>query len=274
MAKFTQTKARKKAIENFSKEWEKAKSKIQYRKKTLDYDFSHKLPIQNKKQIHDLPTREINKLANEIHQNFNVKYADAFKTMDFPNVTVRTSIVKRIRKAEKDAQELKDQANKELQNVPIMLFQDGQIVPSGMTAADQQQYMMKPDENIYGRMNKYNFEKASSLENIEKALKQRERNAQPDYIEWRRTIMKDNFINSLIDIFNDEADDTVNLLQKLDPKDFYILSKMFPELVNFAYFNSDQQDPSEDLYDRLNDLKTVVDDYLNGDFELYAKEIF
>lgn len=272
MTKFTNTKARQKAIENFSKEWKKAKQKIAYRKKTLDYDFSHKLPIQNKKEINNLSTNEIKKLTKSIHKDFNTKYPQAFKTMEFDNVTVRTSIVKQMRQAERKAKELRQQAQEEIENLPVMLITEDGITPSDITVGQQQGYMAKPDFSIYGRTNEYDFTKATSLENIQKALESRQKKADPDYINWRRSIMKDNFINSIIDIFNDEADETVNLLLKLESRDFYILSKMFPDLINFAFFDSDQERPSDDMYDRLEDLKSVVDDYLNGDFDLYGKE--
>ena len=63
--KFRNTKARKREIENFSKIWKQTQNKIYYRRKAYGVDFKPSLPIQSKREINDLSTKEIQKLNPE-----------------------------------------------------------------------------------------------------------------------------------------------------------------------------------------------------------------
>ena len=71
--KFRNTKARKREIENFSKLWKQTQNKVYYRRKRYGVDFKPSLPIQSKREINNLSTKEIQKLNRQLKKINNQK---------------------------------------------------------------------------------------------------------------------------------------------------------------------------------------------------------
>ena len=82
--------------------------------------------------------------------------------------------------------------------------------------------------------------------------------------------MKENYINSFIDLFNDDADEVVEKLKKISAEDFYDLYWQF-EAIDFSYVPSKQEKPSQELYEEMQLVSQILDDYLEGKISTRGK---
>lgn len=72
--------------------------------------------------------------------------------------------------------------------------------------------------------------------------------------------MRDNFIRSLEERFNSNADDVIEKLRLMNPNEFYSLYERFDE-IDFMYVPSDEEASSFDDYEVLDDLREILENY-------------
>ena len=263
--KFRNTKARKREIENFSKIWKQTQNKVYYRRKRYGVDFKPSLPIQSKREINHLSTKEIQKINRQL-KKINNRKADFFKTVTYERGTFSQSKVAKINSLDEKLYAKQTQ---------IDIQDDKRYIIIGRDTVSQdtvlsQRLMKKKNLNYVTAIKPYDFNQATSEKALDSAIQVRENRLDPEWHRERREIMKENYINSFIDLFNDEADEVVEKLKKISAEDFYDLYWQF-EAIDFSYVPSKQEKPSQELYEEMQLVSQILDDYLEGKINTRGK---
>ena len=263
--KFRNTKARKRETKEFEKLWNKTLSRVYYRRGKYDTDFKPLLPIQSKNEIKNLSTKEI-QATNKKLQKIVQKNSTFWKTTSFERVNVPTLKVNEMRKLEKELDEIQKEIDKKNAKKDFIIGKD---IDSNLTVLEKK-LMTKPNPTLTGNVKPYDFNKAKSLKDIDSALQVRRNRLDPEWIKEKQTIMQTNFMNSLILLFNDEADDVVEMLKQVPPDDFYDLYEQF-ESLDFSYTPSNKNFPDESESDNLGTVREILYSYLDGDIDTSVK---
>ena len=256
--KFRNTKARKREIENFSKIWKQTQNKVYYRRKTYGIDFKSSLPIKSKREINNLSTKEIQKINRQL-KKINEPKADFFKTVKYERGTFSQSKVAQINSL--DEKLLSNQTQIDMQDNERYIIIGRDTVSQDTVLS--QRLMRKKNLNYITAIQPYDFNQATSEKALDSAIQVRENRLDPEWHRERREIMKENYINSFIDLFNDEADEVVEKLKKISAEDFYDLYWQF-EAIDFAYVPSDKQKPTDEFYAQMELVNQILDDFLEG----------
>lgn len=264
--KFRNTKARKREIENFSKLWKSTQNKIYYRRKTQGVDFKPYLPIQSKREINNLSTKEIQKINNQLTK-INKPKSDFFETKQFAKGKFPTALVDRITELEEKMMVRQKEIDKRDESRPIIQDVDKETNDTVLS----QRLMGKPNITLVGILKPYDFDQASSVKSLESAIKVRENRLDPQWYEERKQIMKENYINSMIDLFGVEANDVVEILEEMQASDFYDLYEQYVS-IDFLYVPSGKTEASTDEINALNTLREILSDFLVGKVDTRGKK--
>ena len=263
--KFRNTKARKREIENFSKIWKQTQNKVYYRRKTYGIDFKSSLPIQSKREINDLSTKEIQKINRQL-KKINEPKADFFKTVTYKRGTFSQSKVDQINSLDEKLLSKQSQIDTRDDERYIIIGRDTVSQDTVLS----QRLMKKKNLNYITAIKPYDFNQATSEKALDSAIQVRENRLDPEWHRERREIMKENYINSFIDLFNDDADEVVEKLKQISADDFYDLYWQF-EAIDFSYVPSKQDKPSEEFYEEMQLVSQILDDYLEGKINTRGK---
>lgn len=263
--KFRNTKARRREIRQFSKEWQRALNKVYYQKRTYGVDFKPMLPVNSKRDIYDLPTKEIKKLNKELSK-INQPKSDFFSKTTFARGTFATSKVNRIRSLDEELKSIQQEIDKHDNTIPVII---GRNQASEDTVLSRR-LMGKKNLNYTTALKPYDFDKPRDERSLDSAIRVRENRLNPEWHRERREIMKENYINSFIDLFNDEADEVVEKLKKIPAEDFYDLYQQF-EAIDFNYVPSGQDKASEEQYHEMQLVSQILDDFLDGKVKTNGK---
>lgn len=263
--KFRNTKARRREIRQFTKEWQRALNKVYYQKRTYGVDFKPMLPVNSKRDIYDLPTKEIKKLNKELSK-INQPKSDFFSKTTFARGTFATSKVERIRSLDAELESKQQEIDKYDNTIPVII---GRNQVSEDTVLSRR-LMGKKNLNYTTALKPYDFDKPRDERSLDSAIRVRENRLNPEWHRERREIMKENYINSFIDLFNDEADEVVEKLKKIPAEDFYDLYQQF-EAIDFNYVPSGQDKASEEQYHEMQLVSQILDDFLDGKVKTNGK---
>lgn len=263
--KFRNTKARRREIRQFSKEWQRALNKVYYQKRTYGVDFKPMLPVNSKRDIYDLPTKEIKKLNKELSK-LNEPKSEFFSKTTFARGTFATSKVNRIRSLDEELKSIQQEIDKHDNTIPVII---GRNQASEDTVLSRR-LMGKKNLNYTTALKPYDFDKPRDERSLDSAIRVRENRLNPEWHRERREIMKENYINSFIDLFNDEADEVVEKLKKIPAEDFYDLYQQF-EAIDFNYVPSGQDKASEEQYHEMQLVSQILDDFLDGKVKTNGK---
>lgn len=263
--KFRNTKARRREIRQFTKEWQRALNKVYYQKRTYGVDFKPMLPVNSKIDIYDLPTKEIKKLNKELTK-INEPKSEFFSKTTFARGTFATSKVDRIRTLDAELESKQQEIDKHDNTIPVII---GRNQVSEDTVLSRR-LMGKKNLNYTTALKPYDFDKPKDERSLDSAIRVRENRLNPEWHRERREIMKENYINSFIDLFNDEADEVVEKLKKIPAEDFYDLYQQF-EAIDFNYVPSGQDKASEEQYHEMQLVSQILDDFLDGKVKTNGK---
>ena len=263
--KFRNTKARRREIRQFTKEGQRALNKVYYQKRTYGVDFKPMLPVNSKRDIYDLPTKEIKKLNKELSK-LNEPKSEFFSKTTFARGTFATSKVNRIRSLDEELESTQQEIDKHDNTIPVII---GRNQVSEDTVLSRR-LMGKKNLNYTTALKPYDFDKPSDERSLDSAIRVRENRLNPEWHRERREIMKENYINSFIDLFNDEADEVVEKLKKIPAEDFYDLYQQF-EAIDFNYVPSGQDKASEEQYHEMQLVSQILDDFLDGKVKTNGK---
>ena len=263
--KFRNTKARRREIRQFTKEWQRALNKVYYQKRTYGVDFKPMLPVNSKRDIYDLPTKEIKKLNKELSK-LNEPKSEFFSKTTFARGTFATSKVNRIRSLDEELESTQQEIDKHDNTIPVII---GRNQVSEDTVLSRR-LMGKKNLNYTTALKPYDFDKPRDERSLDSAIRVRENRLNPEWHRERREIMKENYINSFIDLFNDEADEVVEKLKKIPAEDFYDLYQQF-EAIDFNYVPSGQDKASEEQYHEMQLVSQILDDFLDGKVKTNGK---
>ena len=263
--KFRNTKARRREIRQFTKEWQRSLNKVYYQKRTYGVDFKPMLPVNSKRDIYDLPTKEIKKLNKELSK-INQPKSDFFSKTTFARGTFATSKVERIRSLDAELESKQQEIDKYDNTIPVII---GRNQVSEDTVLSRR-LMGKKNLNYTTALKPYDFDKPRDERSLDSAIRVRENRLNPEWHRERREIMKENYINSFIDLFNDEADEVVEKLKKIPAEDFYDLYQQF-EAIDFNYVPSGQDKASEEQYHEMQLVSQILDDFLDGKVKTNGK---
>lgn len=247
------TSARQKAITDLRSQWKRAKSKI-YRAKqkgvSLNFDYSN----TNLNQLKKLPTNKIKSITRNLSEynkptnsqtkivkvNDNLYLTKAMMN-ELSCVETQLSIARR---REEDRQRATG------------VFSSGQKI----TTVYEQNRMRRPNTAFSRFLPKYNIKNARKVEDVEQAIKVRQARLDPRWYDKKMNQMRDNFIHSLEERFNSNADDVIEKLKLMNPNEFYSLYERFDE-IDFMYVPSDEEASSFDDYEVLDDLREILENY-------------
>ena len=263
--KFRNTKARRREIRQFTKEWQRALNKVYYQKRTYGVDFKPMLPVNSKRDIYDLSTKEIQKLNKKLSK-INERKSDFFSKTTFARGTFATSKVERIRSLDAELESKQQEIDKYDNTIPVII---GRNQVSEDTVLSRR-LMGKKNLNYTTALKPYDFDKPRDERSLDSAIRVRENRLNPEWHRERREIMKENYINSFIDLFNDEADEVVEKLKKIPAEDFYDLYQQF-EAIDFNYVPSGQDKASEEQYHEMQLVSQILDDFLDGKVKTNGK---
>lgn len=263
--KFRNTKARRREIRQFTKEWQRALNKVYYQKRTYGVDFKPMLPVNSKRDIYNLPTKEIKKLNKELSK-LNERKSEFFSKTTFARGTFATSKVNRIRSLDEELKSIQQEIDKHDNTIPVII---GRNQASEDTVLSRR-LMGKKNLNYTTALKPYDFDKPRDERSLDSAIRVRENRLNPEWHRERREIMKENYINSFIDLFNDEADEVVEKLKKIPAEDFYDLYQQF-EAIDFNYVPSGQDKASEEQYHEMQLVSQILDDFLDGKVKTNGK---
>lgn len=266
MAKrYRNTKARRREIKNFEKLWRTTQNKVYYRRKTQNFDFKPFLPIQSKRDLKNLSTKEIQKINKQL-SNINSKNSKFFQKKSYKNGTFPIILEEQIRNLESEIFKRQQEIDKRDSERPIII---GRNEVSNDTVLSQR-LMGKPNLTLSSNIKPYDFDKPSDIKSLQSALEVRQNRLDPQWHLERQEIMKENYINSLIDLYNDEADTAIDKLRNIPADDFYDLYQQF-EVIDFVYVPSGGQKAGDDEYESLRLLEEILDDYNEGKIDNRAK---
>ena len=263
--KFRNTKARKREIENFSKIWKQTQNKVYYRRKTYGIDFKSSLPIQTKREIKNLSTKEIQKINRQL-KKINEPKSDFFETVTYERGTFQRRKVDYINKLDEKLQKEQSKIDSRDDERYIIIGRDTVSQDTVLS----QRLMKKKNLNYITAIKPYDFNQATSEKALDSAIQVRQNRLDPEWHRERREIMKENYINSFIDLFNDDADEVVEKLKKIPAEDFYDLYWQF-EAIDFSYVPSKQEKPSKEMYEEMQLVTQILDDYLDGKISTRGK---
>lgn len=256
--KFRNTKARRREIAEFSTLWKKTKNRVYYRKRTKGIDYSNYLPIKTKRELSNLSTKDIKRINNQLGKIVSSD-SNFFTQQSIINENIPQSAIKRVEYLDKQLGKINDKTNERDADRPIVI---GRNRVSNDTVLSQR-LMGKPNLALTVPIKPYVVTEETSLQAIESAIRVRENRLNPEWHEERKDIMKMNYMNSLIDLYNDEADEVIEKLKDLPSSDFYDLYQQF-EAIDFVYVPSGDNQPTEDEYESLSLLSQILDDFSNG----------
>lgn len=263
--KFRNTKARKREIEAFSQLWKSTQSKVYYRRSKYKTDFKSSLPVQSKRDIYNMSTKEIQRVNKQL-QKINQPKSNFWQSKSFDHLNVPLSKVNEMNELQARLQQTQDEIDQRNADRPIIIGTD-QVSEDTVLS---RKLMGKPNPTLTGNIKPYDFNKAKNMKDVESALQVRRNRLDPEWIKERQQIMQTNFINSLILLFNDEADDVVEMLKQVDPSDFYDMYEQF-DMIDFAYVPSAKDTPNTMEMDALGVLHDVLQSYLDGDIDTNGK---
>lgn len=263
--KFRNTKARKRETKEFEKLWKKTLNRVYYRRGKYETDFKPLLPIQSKTEIKNLSTKQIQD-TNKKLKKITEKDSKFWQTTSFERVNVPTQKVNEMRKLEKELENIQREIDSKNSNKDFIIGKD---IQSDLSVLEKK-LMTKPNPTLTGNVKPYDFNKAKSLKDIDSALQVRRNRLDPEWIKEKQTIMQTNFINSLILLFNDEADDVVEMLKQVPADDFYDMYEQF-ESLDFSYIPSNKNTPDESESENLGVVRDILQSYLDGDVDTSVK---
>lgn len=282
--KFRNTKARQREMKRFDDEWTKVKNKIYYRKSRYNLDFSEGLPIETKRELKNLSTKEIQRINNQLKNINTGKNKSFFTTQKFKKISIPMSMVKEMRKLETNLLRNEEELNKRRAEKNIIIERDMVTRDTVLT----RHLMKRPDRSLYANIKPYDFDRASSMKDVESALNVRRKRLDPEWIAERQQTMLDNFKNSIIVHFNDLQEATeltdlmesiqqdtlsgkvVGLLEKLDASDFYELYEQF-ESLDFSRVPSSKEQITDDERENLQYIYDILQDFLEGNVDTRSK---
>lgn len=263
--KYRNTKARQREIAKFSQEWKRAKNKVYYRKKTKGIDYSSSLPVNSKRDLQYLSTREIQSVNKKL-EKVNKPDSSFWDLTEINGKQIPKSRLTKLRDVERKLFRTQEKINQVNDTRKIIV---GDKFETDLSVYSKHM-MTKSRLSIMGNIKPYDItDRRVTPESIERAIETREKRLDPDWVDWRKGIMQDNFIQSLLNVFNDEADDVVSKLRQLDPDDFYDLYEQF-DTLDFAIFDSNQE-ISDDKLGELETLDYILNSFLNGDIDTSGK---
>lgn len=247
----TMTPARIKATNDLRSQWQKAKGKI-YRAKqkgvSLDFDYSN----TNLNQIKKLPTNKLKAITKDLQQ-FNKPGNKQTTIVKVNNDLYLTkAMVNRLERAETQLS-IQKRKEEDRQRAAGVYSQGQQI-----TTVFEQNRMRRPNTAFSRFLPKYNLGNAKRKEDVEKAIQVREVRLDPKWYDEKMNQMRKNFIHSLEERFNSNADDVVEKLKLLNPNEFYTMYERFDE-IDFMYVPSDEEASSFDDYEVLDDLREILE---------------
>lgn len=151
---------------------------------------------------------------------------------------------------------------------------------SGMTVGQTKMLTsMRMGQNINNTKNMllpYDFDRATSVNDIVHEIKKRKLRTDDNWLKQNEIRMKNNYIKSLSSFFNSDADELIEMIEKVDPSDFVELFEMFGD-INFTDIPS-QQDVIErgknsGMYNddyasqKLQQLESIVKEFLLGNVD-------
>lgn len=244
------TPARQKAITDLRSQWKRAKSKIYRAKKkgvSLNFDYSN----TNLNQLKKLPTNQIKSVTRNLSEynrptNSQTKlvkvndqlYLTKATLNELNRVETQLSIARR---KEEDRQR------------STGVFSQGQQI----TTVFEQNRMRRPNTAFSRFLPSYDVRNARRQEDVEQAIKVRQARLDPKWYDRKLSQMRENFIQSLEERFNSNADDVVEKLKLMNPNEFYLLYERFDE-IDFMYVPSDEEASSFDDYEVLDDLREIL----------------
>jgi hypothetical protein len=150
----------------------------------------------------------------------------------------------------------------EQENKPIFNQKGEQVATVG-----QRLEMMKEPMTGISVPAKFNFSKMRNNQSlVDKGTRMRERSSEK-YYDRRLTIMRDNFIYIISQVFNSEANDYIDKIKNMGLDEFYDMYLMYIDDMDFNYYDSDGTLYEDNTKSKqLEKLESDLQSYSRGDF--------
>lgn len=167
------------------------------------------------------------------------------------------------KKAQKQVDEMVDKFS----DLPV--YSDGEIIGK---ASDRQ--LALSDREAFGlyKPEDFNIENYSNPKSVEKNISRNEERQEQSYYDERMEQMRENFISMFSDTDDEDNEEIVDRIRKINPRDFYEMYLMIPEMA-FEDWDSDtgsyisgDKSPSEVI-------GYYLDLYENGKLDLTLKDV-
>jgi hypothetical protein len=220
--------------EHFKKLRQNAQSKMRRVRNKFGKDVSAE--IQLPKSIHDFDSKGAYEDWRKNVENFTNRGNKAYQFVKNQHgVVASKKDIQEIAEKTKIGNEITEKINKEMEKKPFI--SDGKVVT---TVGERRRLVSKPDTAGIKEMADFDFEKIGSQKELENKREMANKRAEESYYEYRREIMKQNFINQVAMSHNSDADDLVKLMKNIPADDFYEMYMMFDEM-DFAVYDSEGQ---------------------------------
>lgn len=167
----------------------------------------------------------------------------------------------------KKAQQQVDEMVDEFSDLPV--YSDGEIIGK---ASDRQ--LALSDREAFGlyKPEDFDIENYSNPKSIEKNISRNEERQEQSYYDERMEQMRENFISMFSDTDDEDNEEIVDRIRKINPRDFYEMYLMIPEMA-FEDWDSDtgsyisgDKSPSEVI-------GYYLDLYESGKLDLTLKDV-
>lgn len=240
----------------------KAKIKRTKKKYNVDLTGSVSLPsiemFQTREQFNEWK-EEMKSFTNRANERYQFK-------QNQHGVVASKRDLKRIEKKEAKAQKMFEQKLEAQRNKPF--FMNGKQVG---TQEFKSLWLAKGDIGGFYKWKPFDWENTKDPHAVRKRLKKLDKVLQPNYFETRTNRMKQSFIEELKFSFNAEANQVIDMLQYLQPDDFYELYQMFPDVFDFRLYASENSGGASDIDDLLA-MQGYLEDFFQGRIDMDLKQ--
>lgn len=212
-----------------------AKSKIKRVEKKFGINLSDKVPLI---PLEDMSTRREFNAWKQIVSSFtnrnNLNYQ--FEKNQYGVVATKAEL-SRAKRKNKEAQRLAKQEIRKIENKPFIQNQKS----TGFTVGQRMLMMGKENAGGISVPPDFNFNDIRFQSDLKQKLERIERKANTKHYEWRKELMRNNFISGLEKQFNSDADAVVEALRNIPPDDFFEMYMQYEEL-DFDYIYDPEQE--------------------------------